>query len=200
MSLFHTDPDILKTSTKPGPQLKLAGNEPAPAGLRCFNCNGPDPKCPTCKGSGWEGGVPPAPVAVPPPISSKDAVAKSAARITQRLALESAERELHPNVQTIVVSLLYRAGRAREESGRVTGGLTIQELAVSVSAIRGKTTKETTITQPLKNLRGGEIFDDAGNLIRVDPEYVRDSGRTRIGNDGKACTVWEHTVVIGGLR
>lgn len=91
-----------------------------------------------------------------------------AAPIAQRQGLAHAERE-HQGVQAIVAALLWEAR---------PGGLTIQELAEAVSRRRGPT-KETTITQPLKNLR------ESG--------HVRDSGETRMGNAGTRVTIWVHT-------
>lgn len=135
------------------------------------------------------------------PISHRDSApgklkpGEPAAPKTQHAAFQ-ASGEKRECVRGMVAALLYAAGRVTVRDSKTLGGMTIQELAKSVSERRGKLTKETTITQPLKDLRGGEVRLADGELLRIDPEYVRDSGHTRMGNDGKPCTVWEHTYII----
>jgi chromosome segregation and condensation protein ScpB len=90
------------------------------------------------------------------------------ARVNQRLGLHFSA-PMRDGIRSIVAAYLHAAGER---------GATIQELAEYVGNKRGQTTKETSITQPLKDLR--------------EEGLVRDSGRSRTGNAGVANTVWVH--------
>lgn len=163
-TLFPIDSDPLATAAgAPKPWTpKLTSPPPTPAAetAACFDCNGVDPTCPSCHGT----------QRVP------------VAKVNQIRAKIVADLELHPSVRGHVAALLYAAGTARDVDGVTVGGMTIQELAVAVSERRGRATKETTITQPLADLRDGG--------------FVSDSGLSRVGNAGVANTVWEHTYII----
>ncbi|QDU33778.1 hypothetical protein KS4_18350 [Poriferisphaera corsica] len=98
------------------------------------------------------------------------------ARQNQRAGLRKANKE--PCVRAHVASELLKAGPVRVLDGTVVGGATIQELRLLVTERRDKETKETTITQPLKDLR------ESGHVI--------DSGYSRVGNSGVMNTVWAH--------
>jgi hypothetical protein len=95
----------------------------------------------------------------PPPV----------ARVNQRLGQHFAA-PMRDGIRSIIAAYLHAAGER---------GATIQELAEHVGNKRGQLTKETSITQPLKDLREDGL--------------VRDSGRSRPGNAGVSNTVWVHT-------
>jgi hypothetical protein len=91
------------------------------------------------------------------------------ARQCQREGLEYINPE-QSTIRSIIASHLWGQGQH---------GATIQELAAAVAIRRKKFTKETSITQALKDLR--------------EEGFVVDSGRSREGNAGVQNTIWIHT-------
>lgn len=158
-SLFPINTDPLSSAAPAKWTPRQPVSKPEPTTAVCWDCNGVDPTCKSCHGTQRV------------PI----------ARVNQIKAKLAADAE-SPSVRGFVAAGLHGAGPVVVRSGRVEGGMTIQELAEYVSGKRGRHTKETTITQPLKDLR------EAG--------FARDSGHSRRGNAGVDCTVFEHTYII----
>ena len=99
-------------------------------------------------------------------------------RDTQRAGQAHAAIHLR-GVKQYIADILQGAGAVSCDG--MTGGMTICELAAAVSDLRGKRTKQTTMTQPLKDLRLAGI--------------VKASGKTRLGDSDVRVTVWESVQV-----